>query len=88
MKTIYRYSVPVDDKPHTFELSSDPVRVEAIYTGLGEYEVEFWAEFHTQWPVETRVFKIYGTGHQIPSAAEYWGTCQRINGMVWHLYEI
>ena len=86
-KTVHRHTVPVDDQPHTIRLTSNPHAVAAKRVGLG-YVVEFWAEHSgDEWAVP-RVFRVFGTGHPIPAAAKWWGTAGRVDGLVWHLYEI
>lgn len=85
MKTVYRYEVPVDDKPHEIRLHGPyTFRVESRDSST----VEFWAEYHPGHAEIPVVFQVYGTGHQIPDDAIIVGTTQRVNGLVWHLYEI
>jgi hypothetical protein len=83
-KAVYRYEVPVDDAAHEHLLQGEIVGVEAkdIYT------VEFWAEKNSQSRQVPRSFRVYGTGHPIPVTAMWAGTCSRISGPVWHLYEL
>jgi hypothetical protein len=83
-RRMFRYTVPVDDKPHEFALTGDPVAVAAPQLEL----VEFWAEFGIDvWPTD-RLFQVFGTGHPLPDGAVWVGTCPRIHGLVWHLYEL
>lgn len=85
MKTIYKYTVPVDDRQHSINLTNNPVA--AAMTDDAS-EVEFWAE-RTNAPMRTRVFQVFGTGHAIPEEAVWVATCARgYLGLVWHLYEI
>ncbi len=48
-RRMFRYTVPVDDTPWTFDLTSDPVHVAS---GATLDEVDFWAEFTSapRWP--------------------------------------
>lgn len=76
---IYRYEVPVDDCWHLIRCS--PVLHVACRT---TDVVEFWAH-----PIENapaRLFRVYGTGHEIDDQAMYSGTAIAPGGhLVWHL---
>lgn len=87
VKTMYRYEVPVDDLPHTLHLGGDPRAVAATRSRLG-HVVEFWAEHHDGEWTAPRAFQVYGTGHRIPDSATWRGTAGRVDGLVWHLYEL
>lgn len=84
-RRMYRYTIAVDDQDHEIPLAGDPVAV----TAPDDRTVEFWAE-HTSGGAEIlRVFRVFGTGHQLPRTASWVGTCPRTPaGLVWHLYEI
>ena len=84
-RTIFRYTVPVDDHAWTFDLTSDPV---AVANGSTLDEVDFWAEFTVGAPKTPRRFQVFGTGQPLPPGARHVGTCPRVSGQVWHLYEI
>lgn len=93
-KTVLRYEVPIDDQPHTFRLTYGPHKVAAKRIGIAHpgatHRVEFWVE-HEDRPGVTaaaRIFQVFGTGHPIPSTARIVGTTERLDGAVWHLYEI
>jgi hypothetical protein len=83
-RKMFRYTVPVDDQPHEFALTSDPVAVAAPQLE----SVEFWAEYDERAGRTGRSFQVFGTGHPLPEGARWVGTCPRIHGLVWHLYEI
>lgn len=84
-RRMFRYVVPVDDRPHAFRLTSSPVA--AAVTGDRD-AVEFWAE-STGDPGIARAFRVFGTGHALPDGARWAGTCPRTpDGLVFHLYEI
>jgi hypothetical protein len=85
-RRMFRYTVPVDDKAHEFALTSDPVAVAAPQVEV----VEFWAEHDEDEGAGAprRVFQVFGTGHPLPEGAVWVGTCPRIHGLVWHLYEL
>jgi hypothetical protein len=91
-RRMFKYTVPVDDEPHGYDLTGDPVMAAAVDQGK---TVEFWAE-HTNGIERRRLFQIFGTGQPLPEGAEWFGTTQRLGptgvplamGLVWHLYEV
>lgn len=91
-RAMFRYQVPVDDQVHWIALRGDPQAFAAIFTrvGPGTMAVEFWAEHDTSATARERAFQVFGTGHPLPGAeaARYVGTCARVAGLVWHLYEL
>lgn len=89
-KTVLRYEVPIDFQPHTFQLTHSPHAV-ATKTIGPTYRVEFWVEYEDLPDIVTavrRTFQVFGTGQPIPSTARLIGTTERLDGLVWHLYEI
>ena len=82
-RAMFRYMVPVDDE-RTFRLTGDPVAVAAA----GIDRVEFWAEHNEDAGESDRAFKVFGTGQALPDGARWVGTCNRVSGLVWHLYEV
>ena len=85
-RRMFRYTIPVDDMPWTFDLTSGPV---AVANGSTMDEGEFWAEHTEGAPEVARQFRVFGTGHPLPPNARYIGTCPRTReGLVWHLFEI
>jgi hypothetical protein len=92
LRTVYRYEVPIDDKPHRIQLSSSclPIAVAAVTLdgSATSWIVEFWAEHNDAEPLVDHVFQVFGTGHPVPAGARWRGTCPRLFGLVWHLYEI
>ena len=90
MRAMFRYQVPVDDEPHLFTLTGDPVAVAPLWAGTGSeplMAVDFWAEHAEHAGRCDRVFQVFGTGQPLPADARWVGTCPRIAGLVWHLYE-
>lgn len=78
---IYRYEVPVDDQWHEHPLTGGIVHVAGRRRGV----VEFWAR-QTFGPQVARRFRVYGTGHPMPSGLTHRGTV--LDGpLVWHLME-
>jgi hypothetical protein len=97
MRKVFRYVVPVDDQPHSFQLTkgSPPLHVAngaaRTHTSLmmPVPVVEFWAENFAGLETSQRWFRVYGTGHQVPGDASYRGTAPRTpEGLVWHLFEV
>jgi hypothetical protein len=82
---MFRYTVPVDDQARAFDLTGDPVHVAG---GITLDEVDFWAEFTDGAPRRARRFRVFGIGQPLPGNARWAGTCPRVSGLVWHLYEI
>jgi hypothetical protein len=93
-KRVYRYEVPIDDQTHTLPISSPlwdhqgpPLAVAAIRDGE-RWTVEFWAEHRDGARVYPRSFRVYGTGHPVPGRSRWCGTTPRLDGLVFHLYEV
>jgi len=83
-RRIFRYVVPVDDGVYMFTLTGDPVAVAAPDAD----HVEFWAEHDDSGGRTDRAFRVFGTGQPLPADVRWIGTCPRIAGLVWHLYEV
>lgn len=83
-RPVWKYVVPVDDQPHTFDLPmGKPVLFAAVQYRLA---VSFWVEVNPQEPTTPRTFRVFGTGHVVPWGWAYCGTA--LDGaFVWHLYE-
>lgn len=93
MRQMFRYEVPADGEAHEFRLTSAPVAVAAVHDerlGYAGWVVEFWAEHEETdaWTPSRQAFRVFGTGEPLPLAAHWVGTCQRIEGLVWHLFEV
>lgn len=85
---IFRYEVPVDYKPHNFQLHGDPLAVGCRDLGV----VEFWAAHHDGHSGRLRSFVVVGTGQALPQTGpgrSHWGTAVAPGGaLVWHLIEV
>jgi hypothetical protein len=94
MKTVLRYEVPINDQPHTFQLTHNPHAVATKRIGVApgtNVRVEFWVEYEDLPDIVTaarRTFQVFGTGQPIPSSARLIGATERLDGRVWHLYEV
>jgi hypothetical protein len=87
-RRMFRYTIPIDDRAHVISLSGSPVACAASLGADGEFCVEFWAEHAETAPRARRAFQVFGTGHPLPDGATWAGTCPRVRGLVFHLYEI
>ncbi|MGP3914351.1 DUF7352 domain-containing protein [Nonomuraea sp. 10N515B] len=93
-KTVLRYEVPIDGRPHTFKLTYGPHKVATKRIGVAHanvtHRVEFWVEHEDRDGVTAveRTFQVFGTGQPIPASAMWCGTTERLDGLVWHLYEL
>lgn len=91
-KTVLRHEVPLDSRPHPFRLTHSPHAIAAKRIGAAHenvtHRVEFWAEHDHSEAMATRAFQVFGTGQPIPASARIVGTTERLDGLVWHLYEI
>jgi hypothetical protein len=87
MRTVFSYSLYVDDEIHKIML---PVGARIVHVALStrEYDVvRFWAEVDNDLPMETRIFQVFGTGQ--PVSGRYVGTTVATSGaLVWHLFEL
>lgn len=100
MKTIWKFPFPIRDTVEiempvgaTVLSSVEPARLEHAEHGLA-----IWAAVDPDWPTETRVFHVVGTGHDMPDTPlTYIGTAHdnpityggsSLSGhFVWHLFE-
>ena len=85
MKTIYKYTLTGLDKGR-LEL---PVGAEILTVQEQRGMVCLWAIVEPKAKKETRVFKIFGTGHDIPdNPGKYINTFMTDGGaFVWHVFE-
>ena len=85
-RQVYRYTIPVDDKPHTFPLTHDPLHVA---NGAALDEVDFWAEHDSGSDERAATFQVFATGQALPDGALHVGSCRRgLEGLVRHLYRL
>lgn len=67
---------------------SMPVGAQIISVQLQNDTPVMWAIVDTQAEKETKIFRVYGTGHNMPSMGLFYiGTWQEKSGFVWHLFE-
>lgn len=86
MKIVYKYAITRTD----LGLVKMPVGARVVHVAEQHDAIMLWAEHDAideNTEHVTRRFDVFGTGHSIPSAAEYVGTL--LSGpYVWHIYEI
>lgn len=80
---ILRWTVPVDDRPHTFPLSGAILHVASRSVDT----VTFWT-LATGPDTLARTFQVVGTGQPFPSEWKHRGTALAADGALgWHLME-
>ena len=85
MKTVWKYSIPVDDRDH-------PLPVRVVHVGPDSTALTIltvWAEVDVSDSptVPTAPYRVFGTGHPIPDEAEHVGSVP-VGPFVWHLYRL
>lgn len=83
-RRVYRWTIPVDDHEHSYELTGWPIHVDAQSRNL----VEFWTEEILTEEKITRTLIVVRTGHPVGDHWIYIGTTKRIEGFIWHLYVV
>jgi hypothetical protein len=88
MRTVFKYTVPVDDFRHDFGI---PTKGKIVHVQASAVDkVDFWVELDSKRKTELRTFFVIGTGHPVPHQVDtdmrYVGTTV-IGIFVWHLYE-
>ena len=88
--SIWKFEIPIGD-----HIKIEMPECAKILSFQKQYEKFFiWAIVDIDAKMETRTFRIYGTGHDIFSDSleylgEYIGTVQQNEGQfVWHLFEV
>ena len=86
-KVIWKYPVPVTD---LFEVEM-PIGAEVITVQMQGGAPYMWALVDSNRELETRFFRVAGTGNPLPDTMDlfgYLGTFQMLGGqLVWHLFE-
>lgn len=85
MKVVFKEVVPIDGQWHRRPYSRE------LHVGQqgANGQVVFWREVRSGIADAgtAREYRVFGTGHPVEDeAAEYVGTVQASNGLVWHLY--
>jgi hypothetical protein len=85
--SVWKYNIPIGDEPTELVM---PKGAKFLHVGNQKdvYCIHVWFLVNPALHVETRTFKVHGTGHIINGNQEkYCGTVQ-ISPYVWHLFEV
>ena len=83
MKTIYKYPVPVTDRP-TILL---PDAAEILTVQVQDGNIMLWAVADPEKPIHNRRLWLYGTGHPMwGTEGRYIATVQT-GKLVWHIFD-
>lgn len=85
MTTIYKYQFDIADKVEV----EMPRHAIILSIQVQDNKPTLWAQVETGHQMETRTFRIYGTGHSLDMFAtegKYLQTIQ-LDGLVWHIFE-
>ena len=87
MRSIWKYSLTVQDGPQRFEIPAGGI-VHHVAT-QGD-RVCMWVEVNTDpmIPRQDRAFVVYGSGQLIADGERYVGTACDDLGYVWHVFEV
>lgn len=84
---IFKYKLEVGDKMHI----DMPSGAEVLAVQVQYDTVCIWALVDPDRPTQTRTFRVFGTGHEMPQseALNYIGTFQLLDGQfVGHVFEV
>jgi len=85
VRTIRKYTIPADGKPHDYELSCVPI---AVANGTLRDEVDFWEDHDDSEETWTVRLQVVTTGEELPGVALWLGTTPERYGTVRHLVQI
>ena len=86
MRSIRRYTIAADGKPHTFKLCYDPLYASR---GLMRDELYFWAEHDDDTGEFDTQLMVTGDGAQIPPNSLWIASVETgVAGSVWHLLQL
>ncbi len=86
-RSIYRFVVPIDDHPSTFEGQFASATVTALPSREAFDQVDIWLEVAGDAPESRRTFLIVGTGHEVPDGYRWVATVPGAMGLIWHVLE-
>lgn len=89
MRTIYKYTIPVDGQEHLLSLPQYTMIVNVDKHPKRSDAVSAWALIYdTNMPHESRTFIVSGTGQPVDPDWSYIGSAVTLDGsLVWHLWE-
>lgn len=83
MRTILRYEIPCDGKPHAFQLCYDPIYVSA---SPFRDQLYFWAEHDDDVETYAALMQVFPTGDPLPENYLWLGSVIKGSiGEAWHL---
>jgi hypothetical protein len=86
-RVVFKYVIPLDDRPTRVVTGTHPKLVGAKCRGSGPTsEVVLWIE-HDLHTADLMSFAVHGTGHLIPPGQRHCFTLFQ-DPFVWHLYEV
>lgn len=89
MRAVWKYEVKATASSTAIEMPAGARIVHVEHQNPDDRgTVTFWAEVDLEAKLESRVFQIYGTGHEIGDRCIYLGTDCVTPTLVWHLYEL
>lgn len=84
---IWKYEFKVDEEDQVIEMQQGS---EIVNVGIQDNRPCLWALVHPGWPKTQRMFRVIGTGHEVPTLGgapyRHVGTFQS-PPYVWHLME-
>lgn len=81
MKTVWKFPLPLAPEVNVMM----PEGAQVLYVGNQAGTIALWALVDPDKSLVTRVFRIAGTGHDVPDGV-YVGTVQQ-GPLVWHVFE-
>jgi hypothetical protein len=94
MPKVLRWEIPIDDEDHpvTFAGNVSYVAITSLIPGIGTGKLEFWTFDDTSYTNDpdvprARLFRVFGTGQEVPKGYFLIGTAPRVSGLVFHLFE-
>lgn len=88
-RAVLRWQVPIDDEDHEVVCDGPVLGAEACH-GLWSNLAKHWVSFWTCGSVDgqgPRVFRVFGMGQPVPDGYVWRATADRLDGLVWHLFE-
>ena len=86
MRSIRRYTLPIDGEPHQFRMCYDPVEAAR---GLMRNELYLWAEHDDDTGEYTVTLQVFDTGVPVPDHALWVATVLKpAAGEAWHVMQL
>lgn len=85
MKTVFKYPLLVIDIPQKIEL---PKGATFRHAAMQNGRPCLWFEVETSREIESRYFRVFGTGHKLPDEVIWFCATVLTDLFVWHIYEL